>query len=206
MTAELDHLLWATPDLERGMTRWAELTGSAAVPGGAHPGQGTCNAIVALQGGCYVEIFAPDPQQNLAGTVGAELAALGGELLWGFCCRTPDLGRIAQEARGLGLSVNGPLRGARTRPDGTTLQWSLLHLTGHRYGGLVPFFIDWQGSPHPSLTGTPQLSLTALTVTHGDPQLKDIYARLGIPVAVHSGPAGLHAVLRAPRGDVILTR
>ncbi len=40
--------------------------------------------------------------------------------------------------------------------------------TGHAYGGLVPFFIDWRGSPHPSGQLPPQLTCVGLTLAHPD--------------------------------------
>jgi hypothetical protein len=206
MSLVLDHLIWATPDLERGRARWAELTGTAAAPGGAHPGRGTRNALVPLQSGCYLEILAPDPAQELAGTAGAELAGLAGERLWTFCCRGQDLDVLATRARALGLSVDGPQPCERLRPDGVRLQWKLLYLTNHRFSRLLPFFIDWQNSPHPSAASKGErFSLTRLAVSHPDAELQQLYAQLDIPVTVSIGPPALRAELEVAARTLTLT-
>lgn len=205
MSMLLDHVIWATRDLERGRERWSELTGTKAAPGGAHPGRGTRNAIVPLQAGCYLEILAPDPAQTLTGTLGAELAALTEERLWTFCCRGPDLEDVAARARAIGLAVQGPLPYERTRPDGVRLQWTLLYLVNHRFGGLLPFFIDWQRSPHPSATKGEPFSLARLAASHPDQELQELYAQLDIPVTVRIGPAALRAELQGPAGNFTLT-
>jgi hypothetical protein len=200
----LDHILWATPALERGRARWMESSGTESRPGGSHPGKGTRNAIVPLRGGCYLEILAPDPAQELSGTVGEQLAALPGERLWGFCCRGGNLGALAREAGKIGLSARGPMPYSRLRPDGLLLRWSLLYVTGHPFGALMPFFIDWEGSPHPS-EGDSTLSLTDLSARHPDPALAEVFSRLEVPVRVLPGAPELRAVLRGPGCSVTLT-
>ena len=64
MHLPLDHLILGVRDLDRGIDELENLTGVRASRGGRHQGLGTHNALISLGIRTYLEILAPDPEQN----------------------------------------------------------------------------------------------------------------------------------------------
>src|SRR4026209_285400 len=61
--AKVDHLVYATPDLDLGVKTIESLLGVRATAGGQHPGLGTRNALIALGPSTCLETTGPDPDQ-----------------------------------------------------------------------------------------------------------------------------------------------
>jgi hypothetical protein len=66
--ARVDHLIYATPDLDLGIEEIEQFLGIRAVAGGQHPVWATRNALAALGPTSYLEIIAPDPDIEPART------------------------------------------------------------------------------------------------------------------------------------------
>ncbi|MGH9202839.1 MAG: VOC family protein, partial [Vicinamibacterales bacterium] len=72
--------------------------------------------------------------------------------------------------------------------------------------GIVPFFIDWGKTPHPSDTAARGASLVGLRAEHPDAEtVHKILSRLGLDLRVDAGPRhALIATINGPRGRVEL--
>jgi hypothetical protein len=199
----LDHLIVAGPDLEGLVRQVAASTGVLAVPGGRHAGQGTHNALLGLGAGRYLELLAPDPEQP-GGAFRASIAYLDAPALHTWCVRAGDADAVAARVEAAGARPRR-LAMSRQRPDGATLQWELVFADEHPYGGLVPFFIDWRGSPHPSAALPDGLVCDGLRLAHPDAAglrtlLSDLGALAGeVDVAAGDAPE-LAAGWRGPAG------
>jgi len=203
----IDHLVYATTDLEEATQAIQELLGAPAVPGGRHPRWGTRNALVLLGPRTYLELIGPDPEQSdHAGPRPFGLDALDHPRLATWACRGSDLHSIVLAAKGLGVDLGDVLPGGRQKPDGTRLSWTMTDALKPREGGLIPFFIDWGLSTHPAGDAPASCSFVRLRLEHPGPRrLRGVLGALGLDVPVSSGrePA-LIATLASPRGEVEL--
>lgn len=189
---KIDHVLLFAPTLNQAMTRFEVLTGVEAQPGGAHPDHGSVNALASM-GTSYIELIAR--VDGRAGGSGIEVID--------YAMRGEDIEAVATQGHALGLEVNW-MDGQRMTSDGGLLRWRTCMFEGHEFAGLLPFFIDWGETPHPSATSPAGISSPRLTALHPDAEkLALIYRNLGInvPVAAHNQP-GLRLDIATPKGVV----
>jgi len=206
VTLAIDHLMWGAPDLALGMAAARDLFAVEPARGGSHAGLGTCNALLSLGDGVYLEIIAPDPDQDLRGTLGERLQMLDTCALVTWAVRSGDLGAIAALAALQQLRVRGPTRTRRQAPSGELLEWELLFLGSHEFSNLVPFFIDWRDTPHPA-TSNPVGGQFVELVLHSprSEALAGLLNGLGVAVRVeHAAEPRLEAHIRVGREVITL--
>lgn len=205
--ARVDHLVYATADLEKGVAEIEKLFGVRATPGGQHPGRGTRNALVALGPTSYLEIVGPDPDQPPPKEPRSfGLDALPSPRLVGWAANTADLDALVRDAASRGVVLGEVKSGGRKRPDGVVLSWRVTDAAKTPGDGVVPFFIDWGTSPHPAATSARGAKLVALRAEHPNPsEIRRILEALAIDLAVTQGPKpALIAVIECPKGRIEL--
>jgi len=207
VTPRIDHLVWAAPDLDSAVADLEARTGAPIQPGGAHPGNGARNAMLSLGDRHYLEVLAPDPAQAAAAGAAAGLSRLTGPVLHTFAMATDRLDRVAVKLEQAGLPHAGVIPMSRRLPSGRLVRWRLLIPAGHAYGPLVPFFIDWGDSPHPSEDlAEGGCRLSGLSLSHPDAwNLRPLLERLEVDVQVREGAALLTAALDTPKGRLNLS-
>ena len=191
--AVIDHLVYAVPDLEQGIADITGRLGVEAAYGGAHPGRGTHNALLAL-GNSYLEIIGPDPRQPDVpdGRPFGVTADMDPRLVT-YAVR-PSVGetieQLADAMRDAGHEPGPVVAMSRATPDGPELHWHLTFPT-LAAGGAIPFLIDWGATPNPSTTAPPAGELTALDAVVDSPDLASaVAAALTLDqFSVRSGPA-----------------
>jgi hypothetical protein len=203
----LDHLVFATPDLGLGIETIDKLLGVRATPGGQHPGLGTRNALVALGPSSYLEIIGPDPEQpRPAGRRRFGIDELNEPRIVGWVAKGTELEKLAAAAAGRGVKLGAVIPGSRRRPDGVVLSWRYTDPATVLADGLVPYFIDWGTSPHPSATAARGASLVQVRAEHPDPQrAQQMLDALGLDLRVQKGSSpAIIATVDSPRGRVEL--
>jgi hypothetical protein len=205
--ARVDHLVWATPDLDAGVREIERLTGVLASPGGKHPSWGTHNALLAFGAGIYLELLAPDPSAPPpARERPFGLDGLEGPRLVTWAAQEPDLERRRAGLAATGIDLGEILSGRRRRPDGVELSWRLTSPRAMLEGGVVPFLIDWGNSPHPSNSAAAGVTLLGLSIEHPEPgRLRPLLQAFGVDLPLRPAPQpALVALLDTPRGRVEL--
>jgi hypothetical protein len=203
----LDHILLGSNDLQRGIAFVEQHAGVRAAFGGVHPGRGTQNALLSLGTRRYLEIIAPDPQQNVSAELASMLKKLSQPRLVGWATHPGDIQVFAADLAKAGVAAEGPTAGSRKRPDGSVLRWKTLNLKDDA-NGLLPFFIEWSAdSPHPSSDAPSGCQLLRFELLAPDPAaLAKTTARLkfAAPIAKGSSPQ-LHAVISGLNGQLDIT-
>jgi hypothetical protein len=151
----LDHLSYAagSEGLAACVQRLGARLGAGFTDGGLHPSFGTRNFVLALAGGCYLEVVEaldhPAADRAPFGrAVRARTQAGGGWLGW--VVRVDDIAPI--EAR-----LSRPAAaGHRRRPDGFDLRWQQIGVTDIAGDPQLPFFVRWLSDDehHPSAGGS----------------------------------------------------
>jgi hypothetical protein len=206
MEIHLDHLMWAAPSLEVGVEEARRLFGVEPALGGAHPGGGTCNALLSLGGSTYLEIIAPDPDQDLSGTLGQRFAELSAPSLITWAAASPNLALLAEQVVSQALTARGPVPTHRSTPEGGSLSWELLFVGGHNFSSLFPFFIDWLSTPHPASTNPHAGEFQSLEIsTPKASELNEKFQALGIEAQVTAAAQpGMVARIATKSGTVVL--
>jgi hypothetical protein len=196
VSAALDHIILGCSDLDAGIAFMEKKSGYRAALGGSDPNRGTRNAILALGGHRYLEILAPDPEQN-ALTWHKEIAQLTEPMLVGSAFRTKNIAAYAERLRARKVEFIGPIDCTQKRPDGEVFHWKMLELADDK-SGIRPSYIEWdEHSPHPSSDAPGACLLTDFHtsghVIEGPPPRPDLKKMLkpGDPAQLHAKIAGL---------------
>jgi hypothetical protein len=201
----LDHLVLAAPDLAAAVRSFAERTGVQPAPGGSHVGLGTANFLVDLGGGGYLEIIGPDldqPSPTTPRPFGIDELSTARLVTWAV--RTTDLDALVADARAAGYDPGESRAMSRRNTDGELLEWRLTAPRFEYGDGLVPFLIDWGGTPHPTTRSMPRTELRELRATHPDPaSVRPALAALRVDLHLDIGErAELRAVVDGTHGPV----
>ena len=206
LLARIDHLIYATPDLQRGIEEIERLLGVRAAMGGQLGT--TYNALVSLGPAMFLEILAPDqspPDQSRPRPF--RLDELKASKLVTWAVKETDLERVKSESAAKGMPLGEIRTGERKQTNGEQLSWQFTTSGRARIDGIsiFPFFIKWT-TPNPARTAAKGATLVGLRAEHPDPEGQQrLIQRFGLNLLVQTGPApALIAIIDCPRGRVEL--
>ncbi len=204
----VDHLVYAVPNLKKAVTELKKRLGVAPVMGGQHRSRGTHNALVHLGKGCYLEVIAPDPDNDtFSGQRWMGLDLISKPRITRWAVKSNNLNRDRAYLATVDPRLGDLKGGSRKKPDGSKLIWKASVTLPDPEVEVLPFVIDWKGVEHPTSSLPQTCNLVELRGTHPTPFL--------IETAIHSlnidmklgvaDETSLTAVIETPNGIVELT-
>jgi Glyoxalase-like domain len=207
LLTRIDHLVYASTDLEKSVADLEVRLGVRPAPGGQHPGRGTRNALLALSDSSYLEVIGPDPTQaETAGPRWFQIDSLDAPRLVTWAVKEAELDKLRAKAKAFNINLGPVVSGTRQRSDGSWLRWRFTDPATVVADGVVPFFIDWGDSPHPAASAPPGPVLESLRAEHPKPAVViRALSAVGINLPVEPGPRpALIAAFRTAGGLVEL--
>jgi len=204
----IDHLVYATANVDETVADFARRFGVEAAAGGRHLGFGTRNALLSLGATSYLEIIGPDEGQHRPATgywYGVENIAKPRLVTW--TAQVEHIERVAAHSHSAGYNPGDVHNVHRELPDGEKLSWRLTMPTGVGEG-LVPNLIEWdKGCPHPAGTSPEGVELLQLRGYHPVPEsVRPMLDALGVQLEIRiAEKAKLVAILDSPNGPIELT-
>ncbi len=203
MKLEPDHFLIGAPELGRGIRYLEVLAGAPLEPGGSHPGQGTCNALLGLTADTYLEVIAAEPGETPITGLQAYLRQVAEPGLMWWAVRCDDLVQLQRRLEAGGRGVRTVVPGSRRLPNGSLLTWKLLMPEPDASGIAMPFFIHWDDPDlHPARRLDSQGRLDTVTLHAPDPE--SLQAVLGDSVRVRAGTPRIELRLRFAEGTATI--
>lgn len=203
----LDHLVYATPDLDATRAWLGRTLGVPVTGGGQHPAWGTRNALIGLGAGRYLELIGADPSlPRPARPRPFSIDQLAVPRLVTWAAGVSDLEWVVARAGTVGCELGEISQGSRRRPDGQMLAWRLTDPFRSRLDGLIPFFIDWGRTAHPSAALPGSCRLTRFAAEHPDAErVRQVRDALDLSLPVTPGPQPrLRATIVSEEGMVEL--
>ena len=182
----IDHVIYATADLDEAAARVESELGLSVLPGGRHEGHGTHNRIVPLGGG-YLELMAvADPNEAADSPMGSAVQARLTEQGDGLFAWVIVLDGVEQFADRLGLPVITVAReGLSARVAG---------LAEALRNPVLPFFLERDEGVADPGEGADAGGITWLEVAGDREALESRLGDTELPVRMVDGPVGVMAM------------
>jgi hypothetical protein len=209
MTATVDHLVYASPELGQAVEQIAGILGVRPAYGGQHRGLGTHNALLGLGPLTYLEIIAPDPSQpQPAEPMPFGLGQLTVPALRGWAAAPDNFDEAISRSVAAGFDYGPVMPGQRRTADGLDLQWRMSSTSLRPGLAIIPFLIDWGRGSHPAddaPTGAVLAGFRLLTPEPGRAAAQLEILGLDVDIEQADRP-GLQATLSGPGGaELVLT-
>jgi hypothetical protein len=203
---KIDHLVYAVPNFEKACAAIEKLTGAQPVSGGYHKTQGTKNALLNLDDGCYFEILAIDAEnENIAPPrwMGIDFIHKPTLTRWAVKSENMEKESITLEKYNSGLGEI--MEGQRKTESGELLKWKMTKPLAEPEVEVVPFLLNWEKSDHhPSDKLPPSCKLLELNIGHPQPEkIQPVFQKLNLNLVIKkTHTPQIIATIKSPNGII----
>ncbi|HLR72070.1 MAG TPA: VOC family protein [Pseudogracilibacillus sp.] len=145
----LDHIVFASNDVEKASKVYENKFSVKTVKGGNHENWGTYNYLAHFSNDCYIEWLGIHSRtkadksnnpliQHLRNTLDA-----GKQEAFQFALRTSKLDPFIYHFERINIPFSGPVQGKRIQPNGKLLTWRMLFPIYDFSKETLPFLIEW---------------------------------------------------------------
>ncbi|MEO1514931.1 MAG: VOC family protein [Bacteroidota bacterium] len=208
MFSQIDHLVYAVPELESGSRHIQQLLGVPVEGGGRHPDRGTHNHLIGLGPHSYLEIIAKEPNRpENAPPCWMGLDGLQAARMLRWAVKRPNLDHCHRLAEKHQIPLGAIAQGRRQLASGDWLSWQLTEPGTQSQASILPFFIDWGQSLHPSQNMTGPCRIESIALYHPQaPQLQEQLDVFDLPHQVQTAEEARIVIrLQTPNGLVELS-
>lgn len=215
--AVFDHVIIVVRDLDKGAEALRRDFGLVATGGGVHPGVGTGNRIVPVQGG-YVELMGiVNAEQARESWLGQKVSATldSGCALFDWMMRTKSVDSVRADFAAAGWALEQGAPGSRAVAGGGTVRWIAQNLAGTpNYRRGMPFFIEWcEVTPqHPSVLepkpDMPRLTGLVIGAASGEDEaaIREITGTAPVEIAIGSEPGLIEVRIESGGRSMVIPR
>lgn len=143
----IDHIVIAAKDPEQSAHAFGEKHYVTIVEGGKHELWGTYNMLAYFNNDCYLEwlgIFDLEKAEQSENPLIQQLVhqlKTTGDGPFQYALRTQKMDNYIAHLESSHIPYEGPFKGSRVKPNGSTLSWQMLFPTG--LSTISPFLIEW---------------------------------------------------------------
>ncbi len=201
----IDHIVYCTHDLSQGIDHIESLIGVKATYGGRHLKRGTHNANIKIGTNSYLEILAPDPDnQDIKAPRWMGIDLIDKPKITRWAIKSNNINNHSEILRNYNPEYGIIQLGERALADGAILKWSLTDPLNTPEVEAMPFLLDWKKSIHPTLHMNQLCSITSIGLNHPEPEHLGLFINkleLNIPI-IKSKFRAITITLSTPKGIV----
>ena len=200
---QIDHLVYAVPDLELAMDELESRLGIRPVFGGQHLSKGTKNALLNLGNGAYLELLAIDKtnlEAPLPRWMGIDLVHSSTMVRWAL--KTDQIEVVSSILSAHRSDLGKVETGERQKANGDFLRWQMSLPAASPMVDIIPFYVDWsKSSSHPCQDLTEACSIRDIQLSHPTPnELNQLFNELELDLQIRSGQPEIRVAIESPKG------